>query len=216
MTQLQATLRDVSSDVNALRASGTIPAVVYGAGITESIHIGIDRESFKKAWKMAGHSTAITVTVDGKNYDCLIHDFQIDPKTDTVIHTDLLALDKSTKVTVHVELEFTGVSPAVKSGAGILEKPLHEVEIEALPKDLPKSIEVDISKLENLHDQIHVKDLAIPSGVEIKTDMDEVVAVIGGIKEEKEETEQADLSTIEVEQKGKKDEEAAAESSSEE
>jgi large subunit ribosomal protein L25 len=192
-----------------MRGAGSIPAVVYGAGITDPLHIGIEREAFKKAWKMAGHSTAITVSIDGKDYDCLIHDFQIDPKTDVVIHADLLALDKSIKVTVHVELEFVGVSPAVKSGSGVLEKPMHEIEIEALPKDLPKNIEVDVSGLENIHDQIHVRDLKIPAGVEVKTDMDEVIAVIGGIKEEKEETESVDLSTIEVEQKGKKDEEEA-------
>ena len=208
MTQLQATLRNTDDKLDALRAAGSIPAVLYGAGISESIHVGIDKDLFKKAWKAAGHSTAITISVDGKNYDCLIQDFQIDPRTDTVIHADLFALDKSTKVTVHVELEFVGVSPAVKAGMGTLEKPVHEIEVEALPKDLPKSIEVDISGLENIHDQIHVRDLKVASGIEIKTDADEVVAVITGIKEETEDSEPVDLSSIEVEQKGKKEEEA--------
>jgi large subunit ribosomal protein L25 len=126
-----------------------------------------------------------------------------------VIHADFLALDKSVKVTVSVELEFVGVSPAVKSGLGILEKTLHEIEVEALPKDLPKNIEVDISGLENIHDQIHVKDLKVGSGVEIKTGEDEVVAVIGGLQEEVESPAEIDLSSIEVEKKGKKEEESA-------
>lgn len=209
MTQLQATLRDTGKNLETLRTAGSIPAVLYGAGVPESIHIGIDRESFKKAWKSAGHSTAVTVSVDGKDYDCLIHDFQIDPVSDTVIHADLLALDKSIKVTVMVELEIVGISPAVKAGLGILTTPIHEIEIEALPKDLPKVIEVDVSGLENVHDQVHVRDLKIPSGVEVKTEGDEVVAVVSAIREEKEEEAPADLSTIEVEQKGKKDEEGA-------
>lgn len=211
MTQLTATLRDNTIGLDALRAAGTIPAVIYGSGLPESIHISIDRESFKKAWKSAGHSTAVTVSVDGKNYDALIHDFQVDPRTDIVIHADLFALDKSTKVTVSVELEFVGVSEAVKSGLGILEKPIHEVEVEALPKDLPKTIEVDISGLKEIHDQIHVKDLKVGPGVEIKTNADEVVAVIGGLQEEVESTGEIDLSSIEVEKKGKKEDEASAE-----
>ncbi len=208
MTQLQATLRDTKSNLDTLRAEGNIPAVLYGAGVAESINLTIDRELFKKTWKEAGSSTAVTVTVDGKDYDCLIHDFQIDPRTDSVIHADLMALDKSTKVTVEVELEFVGVSPAVKSGTGILDKVLHTVEVEALPKDLPKNIEVDISGLENIHDQIHVRDLKVGSGVEIKTGADEVIAVISGLQEETEESAPMDLDSIEVEQKGKKEEEA--------
>ncbi len=212
MTQLQATLRDQNVTLDALRAAGTIPAVIYGSGISESMHVGVDRELFKKAWKAAGHSTAVTLSIDGKNHDVLIHDFQVDPKTDMVIHADFFALNKLTKVTVQVELEFVGVSPAVKSGLGILEKTLHEIEIEALPKDLPKNIEVDISGLENIHDQIHVKDLKVGSGVEIKTGADEVVAVIGGLQEEVAESGEVDLSSIEVEKKGKKEdsEESAA------
>lgn len=209
MTQLQATLRDTNVSLDALRTAGSIPAVVYGSGFSESMHVGVDRESFKKAWKEAGHSTTVTLSVDGKNYEVLIHDFQVDPKTDMVIHADFLALDKSVKVTVSVELEFVGVSPAVKSGLGILEKTLHEIEVEALPKDLPKNIEVDISGLENIHDQIHVKDLKVGSGVEIKTGEDEVVAVIGGLQEEVESPAEIDLSSIEVEKKGKKEEESA-------
>jgi large subunit ribosomal protein L25 len=211
MTQLQATLRDQNITLDALRAAGTIPAVIYGSGISESMHVGVDRELFKKAWKAAGSSTAVTLSIDGKNHDVLIHDFQVDPKTDMVIHADFLVLNKLVKVTVSVELEFVGVSPAVKSGLGILEKTLHEIEIEALPKDLPKNIEVDISGLESIHDQIHVKDLKIAPGIEVKTGADEVVAVIGGLQEEVESTGEIDLESIEVEKKGKKDDEDSAE-----
>ena len=209
MATLSATIRNASDKIDAIRAEGSIPAVIYGAGISESIHVSVDRETFKKAWKMAGGSSAVTLSVDGKNYDVLIHDFQIDPRTDTVIHADFLVLDKTVKVTVEVELEFIGVSPAVKANLGSLEKPLHAIEIEALPKDLPKSIEVDISGLADVHDQIHVRDIKVPAGVTIKTDLEEVVAVITGPHEEKEEASAPiDLESIEVEKKGKKEEES--------
>jgi large subunit ribosomal protein L25 len=90
---------------------------------------------------------------------------------------------------------------------------LHEIEVEGLPKDLPKSIEVDISSLENVHDQIHVRDLKISSGIEVKTDADEVIAVITGlnVEEESTETTEIDFASIEVEKKGKKEDEESAE-----
>lgn len=212
MTQLQATTREASEGLDALRAAGKVPAVIYGAGVKETISITVNREDFKKAWASAGSSTAVTLMgIDG-NHDVIIHDFQIDPRTDQVIHADFLALDKNTKVTVHVELEFIGEAPAVKAGLGILEKALHEIEVEALPANLPKSITVDVSGMETADAQIHIKDLAIPSGVEVKGhEGDDVVALIGAIKEESEEpTAPIDFDSIEVEKKGKKEEEEPA------
>lgn len=210
MTQLQATIREVAGKVDALRADGKIPAVLYGAGISEPISISVDREAFKKAWAAAGSSTAITIKGAGTDHDCIIHDFQIDPRTDQVIHADFLALDKNTKVTVTVELEFIGESQAVKDGFGILEKALHEIEVEALPANLPKSIPVSVHLLDTADAQIHIKDLQLPAGVEIKGhDADDVVALVAAIKEESEEPAgPIDFASIEVEKKGKKEEEA--------
>ncbi len=205
MTTISAHIRNASEKLEAIRSAGNIPAVVYGAGIQAPMSISVEREAFKKAWKAAGGSSAITLSVDGKNFDVLIHDFQIDPATDNVIHADLLALDKATKVTVGVEIEFEGISPAVKAGTGTLEKMLHEIEVEALPADLPKNIIVDISKLENVGDHIQVKDLGVSSKVDVKNDPEDIVVVVTGLQEEVESAD-VDLSAIEVEQKGKKEE----------
>lgn len=208
MTTLQATHRTEKDNIVTLRANGKIPAVIYGKGVSTPIHVSIEREAFKKAWNAAGSSTAVTLTGAGDNHDCIIQAFQIDPITDTVIHADFLVLDKNTKVVVTVELEFVGVSPAVKSGLGILEKPLHEIEVEALPANLPKSIVVDISGMDSVDSQIHIKDLPIPTGVEVKGyEADDVVALISVIKEEAEEpAAPIDFDAIEVEKKGKKEE----------
>ncbi len=211
MTHLQATLRTKDENALELRATGKIPAIIYGKGISESISITLNREDFKKAWASAGSSTAVTVSGAGSDHDCIIHDFQIDPSTDQVIHADFLVLDKNTKVTVKVELEFTGVAPAVKAGFGILEKSLHEIEVEALPAHLPKSITVDISGMESENAQIHIKDLILPKGVEVKGyEADDVVALIAIIKEEIESA-PIDFASIEVEKKGKKEDADAAE-----
>jgi large subunit ribosomal protein L25 len=204
MTTLQATNRTANEDAKTLRASGKIPAVIYGSGIKEAISVTIEREAFKKAWAAAGSSTAVTVTGAGEDHDVIIHDFQIDPRTDMVIHADLLALDKNKKVTVKVELEFVGTSPAVKAGLGILEKALHEIEVEALPANLPKSLVVDISSLADTHSQIHVSDIALPKGVEIKGhEAEDVVALVSVIADEVETPTTIDFDSIEVEKEGK-------------
>ncbi len=208
MTTLNANIRTSDEKLDTIRQAGKIPAIVYGAGITETVHISLERESFKKAWKAAGGSTAVTLSVDGKTYDALIHDFQVDPKTETVIHADFLVLDKSIKVTVGVELEFIGISPAVKSGTGTLEKMLHEIEVSGLPKDLPKQIDVDISSLGDVHDQIRVSDLKLPTGIVAVTDADDIVAVITGLNIEEESSSEIDFANIEVAKKGKKEESA--------
>ena len=112
-----------------------------------------------------------------------------------------------------VPFEFKGEAPAVKSGLGTLVKVMHEIEIEAKPKDLPHGIEVDVLRLKTLEDQIIVKDVTLPPGVTSITNGDEVIAMISAIREEEEEevAPEADLSQIEVEKKGKKEEEGAAE-----
>lgn len=217
MTTLQVGTRAKGEGAETLRKAGKIPAVIYGSGIDGSISVSIDREAFKKAWAAAGSSTSVTLTGAGEDHDCIIHDFQIDPTNDQVIHADFLALDKNTKVVVKVELEFEGISPAVKAGLGVFEKPIQEIEVEALPANLPKSIIVDISSLTEVGSQIHIKDLSLTKGVEIKGhDGEDVVAVISAIREEKEEeSAPIDFDSIEVEQKGKKPEEGAEEAPAE-
>lgn len=209
MTTLQATLRNNES-ADALRKLGKIPAVIYGKTLPENISLAVEREAFKKAWSQAGSSTAVTITGAGDDHDVIIHDFQIDPVTDQVIHADFLALDKNTKVTVAVELEYTGEAPAVKSGLGVLEKLLHEIHVEALPKNLPKSIVVDVSGLVDESSQIAIKDLVMPQGVTVVDhDAEDLVTVIASIKEESEEpSTPIDFSAIEVEKKGKKEDES--------
>ena len=161
---------------------------------------------FKKVWRDAGDSSAIVVSAPAGDVDVLIHEVQTDPVTDEPIHVDFLAIDMKKKITVKVPLDFVGVSGAVKSGLGNLVKVLHEIEIEALPKDLPHNLEVDISTLEGLDNTIVVSDIKLPSGVVAITNSSDVVASIVAQVEEKEEVvAPVDLSAIEVEKKGKKD-----------
>lgn len=199
----------MSENLSVLRKAGEIPAVFYGAG-QETTSISVPVPMFKKVWREAGESSAIKVSVGTNDIDVLIHEVQVDPVTDEPIHADFLAIDMKKKIKVKVPLTFEGISNAVKTGVGNLVKVLHEIEIEALPKDLPHNLTVDISKLETLQDNITVSDIKLPTGVEAITALTDVVAsVVAQVEEKEEEVVPVDLSTIEVEKKGKKEEEGA-------
>lgn len=205
MFTIKADTRDEDTKLGVLRKSGKIPAVFYGAG-KDTTSISIPNIEFKKVWREAGESSAVKIEMASGNIDVLIHEVQVDPVTDEPIHIDFLAIDMKKKIRVNIPLVFVGISNAVKGGIGNLVKVLHEIEVEALPADLPKNLSVDISKLETLDSNILVSDIKLPTGVVVITNGSDVVASVVAQVEEKEEVAAAvDLSAIEVEKKGKKE-----------
>ncbi len=208
MLSIIAKTREPKADLEVLRGAGDIPAVYYGAGVN-STSISIPKTAFQKIWREAGESTPIELAVDGKKVNVLIHEVALHAVSNEPTHVDFKVVDMNKKVSVFVPLEFTGVAPAVKNGLGTLVKVMHEIEIEALPKDLPHSVVVDISALVDLESQLSVSDIALPNGVTAITKGAEIVVSIAAQQEEKEDTGPVDLSSIEVEKKGKKEEEAA-------
>jgi len=194
----------------------TIPAVFYGPK-EKSTPITVKQMDFIKAWKDAGESSIIILKgAEGEEHEALIHDVDVHPVTGVPRHADFYVIEKGKKLTVNAELEFEGVAPAVKDLGGTLVKVLHTLEVEALPKDLPKSIVVDISSLATLDSQILAQDLKLPAGVELITKPEEVVAAIAVAKEEPEEAPTASIDDIEVVgEKGKKEEEGEGEAGGE-
>lgn len=189
----------------ALRVTGRMPAVLYGPN-DAATPLTLVISEFEKVWAQAGESTVLTVTGLGADKDVLIQDVSMDPIYSIPTHADLYAIEKNKPVEVTVPLVFVGVAPAEKELGGTLIKVAHEIDIEALPKDLPHEIEVDISSLKTFDDQIHVADIKMPSGVTAVTDTEEVVALVQGAREEQEESAgTTDLSAIEVEKKGKEE-----------
>ncbi len=209
MFAIKAKKREEGAKLGVLRKSGEIPAVFYGAG-QDTTSISVPTVEFKKVWRDAGESSAVKVETPGGVIDVLIHEVQVDPVTEEPIHVDFLAIDMKKKIRVKVPLVFEGISNAVKTGIGNLVKVLHEIEIEALPADLPHDLPVDISKLATLSDTVIVSDIKLPSGVAPITPGEEVVvSVVAQVEEKEEEIAPVDLSAIEVEKKGKKEEEGA-------
>ncbi len=203
---LNATAREATGKAagRALSKEGRMPAVVYGPK-QEATPISLSLQEFKKILRDAGESSVLELAGLGTAIQVLIHDVDHDPVTGTPRHADLYAIEKGAKVEVAVPLSFVGESPAVKAGANLV-KVMHELEIEADPANLPHEIEVDITSLAAVGDQIHVSDLVIPHGVTVKADAEEVVALIQEVVEEPEETTTTpDMESIEVEKKGKEE-----------
>ena len=210
MLTLNTKERDVKIVPDVYRKQGLLPCVYYGPK-EKPVSISVVKSEFLKVWKEAGESTVVVLNTGKAEIEVLIHDIAFDPVRNDVIHVDFYVLEKGKVVEVSVPLEFIGISKAVKDMSGTLVKVLHEIDIEALPKDLPHSISVDISALSDLDAQILVSDIKLPVGVTLVTDPEEVVAAISVAEEEKEEVPAVDLSAIEVEKKGKKEEEGAEE-----
>lgn len=204
MFEIKAQKRDLKEDLNSQRKAGNIPAVFYGFG-NASTSVFVSLNEFKKIWKKAGESSAVKLNFSGKVLDVLIHDVALNSITNEPIHVDFLVIDANKEVVVSIPLVFTGVSPAVKSGLGVLVKVLHEIEVKALPKDLPHSISIDISSLVDLDHVITVADLPMLKNVTFVTKSGEIVASISEQKEEVASETVVDLSKIEVEKKGKKE-----------
>ncbi len=193
--------------------SDFMPAVYYGSKET-STPITVSKSAFKKVLKEAGESSVVVLSGDGKKIEALIHQVDFDPIKGEPRHADFYVIEAGKKVEVSIPIHFEGVSPAVKNLGGILVKVLHEMKIESLPKNLPHSIIVNIEGLVDFDSKIHVKDVIFPTGVSSLEESEEVVAAVSAPKEEKdEESTPVDLSAIEVEKKGKKEE--AGESSEE-
>ena len=195
---------DASARVAALRRAGSIPAVVYGAHQTAT-PVAVSARAFEKVLREAGEATIVSLTGLGEPLPTLIHEVDLDPLTNLPRHVDFYAVTKGEKVEVAIPLVFVGESPAVEAGANLV-KVMHELEVEADPMNLPHDISVDISMLVALGDKIHASDLSLPSGIRLITPAEEVIALVQEIVEEKEEpVAPADISTIEVEKKGKEE-----------
>ncbi len=207
---LQVRKREGKKSLKQLRGGSEMPAVFYGPK-EETTSIAINKDTFNKLWREAGESTVIELKGDGIENEVLIHKVDVHPVTGEPRHADFYVMEKGKKVTIKVPLEFVGVSPAVKELGGVLVKVMHEIEIEVLPKDLPQNIEVSIESLENFESHILAKDIAIPESAELIIDGEETVALVNEAKEEEEPEVEASIDDIEVEEKGKKEDDDSSE-----
>ena len=212
-----ATPREGKFNKNAarrVRVAGKIPAVVYGAG-KDAIAVTVDPKAITKILHSeSGHNTIFDLDVTGNGTTkVMIVDWQYEPIKSSLLHIDLkrIAMDKAMRVRVPIQL--TGIAVGVRTGGGVMEHVLREVEIECLPGDIPSHLDVDVSGLE-LFGAIHVSDLPHSGSITYLGDEDATVAHVTAIKEEVVETPDATAAGApaepEVAKKGKQDADAPA------
>lgn len=159
--------------VSRLRKEGKIPANIFGKNI-ESSAIVIDNKEFSEVYKKAGE----TQIIDLSGKPVLVSNIQVDPISSNYLHIDFRQVDLKEKIEAKVPVVLEGESPAEKQNLGTVVQQLHEIEVEALPADLPEKIVVDASSLVEVEQAVYVKDLQVSKDVEIKTDLESIVAKV--------------------------------------
>lgn len=205
-----------------VRSEGEVPGVIYGFE-TENRNISAPYNDFAKVYRTGGESSLIDLQVEGGDtVKALIKDVQRHPITDRFTHVDFFKVNLNEKIRTEVRLVFTGEAPAVKALGGSLVTNKDHVEMECLPTNLVKEIEVDLSGLETFEDLIRVSDLKLPEGVEVLDEPERVLVTVAAprteeeMKAEEEAATEGDVSEVKTEAEVKKEAEEAAAASEEE
>jgi len=170
--------KDLGKKVKALRKKGIIPAILYGPKIKKNLSLEIDQKEFEKIYKAAGESSLMSLEIEERKSPVLIHEVKRHPLTGKPIHIDFYQPRLDEEITAKIPLVFEGEAIAVKDLGGTLVKNIQEVEVKALPQNLPHEIKVDVEKLKTFEDNILVKDLILPEGVKVLKTPDEMVAQV--------------------------------------
>ena len=208
---LKAEKRELTGkQVKTLRREGKLPAVIYGAGI-EPTAITLDALEAARILRGVSASTLVSIHINGDEHTTLVRERQFDRIKRVMIHIDFLAVAMNELLRTSVPIRLVGVSPAVEAFNAMVYAMAESLEIEALPRDLPEVIEVDISILTKIGDNITIADLDLGENVEILSSMDTVIAAaISGFSEEEEvekpEGEVEEGTEPEVIEKGKREE----------
>ena len=167
--KLSVKKRDIhGKKVKTLRAQGLVPAVIYGKHV-KAESIACVKNDLLKVYRTAWYSTPVELTGD-VDHLVLINSLQLDPVSDEIISADFLAVSRTEKVAAKIPVVTFGESQLEKLNEGKIMLIKDEVEVEALPQDLPSKFEVDISVLETVNDVFFVKDLKVSDKVTILDD----------------------------------------------
>jgi len=217
--ELKTTKRDVlGKKVRFLRRQGVTPANVYGSNV-ESVSLQVETPVLEQLLAKVGRNALITLRIDGKKRVAMIRDIERHALTDELLHVGFFAVDMTHKVKTDVPLVFVGESLAEKTSRLMLLHSLSTLNVEALPADLPRNIEVDISALAEANQAIHVGDVKVGDNVEVLTDGDAVVVQVMesrvAAEVEAEEAEAAEAAEMEAEEGALAEAEGESEAGSE-
>ncbi len=178
MIELKAKIRkDTGKKVKKIREQGMLPGVLYGPKI-ESQPLELDLKDFEKAYKEAGETSLISLDLAKEKFLVLIHAIEIDALSQKPIHVDFYQPRLDEEIEAMIPLVFEGEAAAVRDLGGTLVKSIHEVEVKALPQNLPHEIKINIDKLKTFEDNVLIRDLLLPQEVRILKEADEVVVFV--------------------------------------
>jgi large subunit ribosomal protein L25 len=200
-TLAAATRTVVGKQTKRLRRSGLVPGVVYGHGF-EPLAVQFEERPLDRLLSHVGGSQLVELVIDdgARSENVLVRDVQRDTLTRSLIHVDLYRVRMTERLRAEVPIVLVGESPVVVSHEGMLLQGISSVEVECLPADLVDSIEIDLSAIMSLDQSLHVGDLPVPDGMDIITDVDEMVAQVVPISLEEEiEEEEEEFVSAEVE-----------------
>ena len=212
--ELKANLRQVrGKQVKALRRAGRLPAVLYGRGI-DPLALELDAQEAGRILPRVSASTLLDLHVGGENHQVLVREVQRHAVRRSIEHVDFLKVAMDVAIRAMVPIELVGEAPAVKTYAGVLVTGVSEIEVEALPADLPGRVTVELEPLAEIDSRLTVGDLFLGKGVLVLTDPGAVIArVIYQVEEKIEEV--APVAAVEAEPevigRGKKEEEVLPE-----
>lgn len=173
-----------------LRREGILPANIYGKEFKSSA-VQLPVKAFLEVFKKVHETGLVDVSFGNDTIPALIHNVQIDPKSQTVLHADFFKVNLKEKITAKIPVVAVGEPKAVADKLGLLEQPVSEIEVEALPTDLPEKIEVNVEALSQVDEQILVSDIKTSAEVTVLTDPSQVVFKIGELVTKEAEAEAA-------------------------
>lgn len=202
---LKATQREdlTLSATKKVRSTGGIPAIVYGKG-NEAIPVSVDYVELMKTVRDEGRHAVISLDIEnGNKVDVMLHEYQVHPVKGHVTHADFYKIDMSEEMDVSVPLRIEGEAAGAREG-GILQQPLFELEVRAVPREIPEEITIDVSALE-IGDSLTIADLATSDTYTVLHEEDESIAIV--LPPEAEEEEDTEDVSVEPELVGADEEE---------
>jgi large subunit ribosomal protein L25 len=177
--QLNASTRQlIGKRARRLRREGKLPAVVYGHSGAPKV-LTLDRLEFQKVFVKSGRTHLVDLVVDsGQTEKVLVREIQTHPRMQGPIHVDFYQVNLEEKIRVEVPVHLVGESAAVKRGDADVLQPIHELEVECLPTDIPEAFELDITPLEEIDSELRVNEIKVPKGVTILAEPEELVVKI--------------------------------------
>ena len=162
--------------VKRLRERGILPVHMYGSGI-ESQALQAEASDLRRILPRVGANIPVSIAVDGSDAEniCFVREVQRHPVTEVLLHVDFIRVDVTQTISAEVPINLIGSAPATQQG-GTLLQPLTSLLVEALPMNIPASVEADVSGLDDFEKSIVVSDIAVADDVTVLTDSDEFVA----------------------------------------